>query len=591
VAFFVFPLLINKEEHMHKMPIDKYRPFPAIELPQRSWPSNSIKRAPVWCSEDLRDGNQALAIPMDIDKKLAMFNLLVSMGFKQIMVSFPSASQVEFDFTRTLIEKNIIPVDVTIEVLTQARDNLITRTFESLRGAKKAIVHVYNSTSELQRRTVFRTSKADIVDIASKGTVLVREETKKLPGTEIVYEYSPESFTGTELDFALETSQAVIDAWRPTRDKKMILNLPSTVEMATPNVYADQIEWMCSRLKNRESVIISVHAHNDRGTAVAATELALMAGAERVEGTLFGNGERTGNADILTLALNLFSQGVDPLLDFQDINRITSVYEKCTLMPVNARHPYAGELVYTAFSGSHQDAINKGMKAYQNNRQKYWEVPYLPIDPSDVGRTYECIIRINSQSGKGGVAYIMEQEFGFILPKEMHPEFGRVIQAISEQTGREVLPQEILNAFQREYFGTNAPLTFTRCGIQEQPSPRGSGNACGSAITAAVGVSGVEQEISGTGNGPVDAFCQALKKEFSMDFTLVSYHEHALEQGSDSLAVAYIQIEDGDRSRFFGAGIDTNISIASLKAVASALNRSPKIRTYFSRDASRGRHG
>jgi 2-isopropylmalate synthase len=566
---------------MHTMPIHKYRTFPPVELPQRSWPSKKITRAPIWCSEDLRDGNQALAIPMDIDKKLAMFNLLVSMGFREIMVSFPSASQVEFDFTRMLIEQNMIPDDVTIEVLTQARDNLITRTFESLQGAKKAIVHVYNSTSELQRRTVFQIGKADIVDIAVKATELVRKETKKLQGTEIMYEYSPESFTGTELEFALEISQAVIDAWQPTTDKKMILNLPSTVEMATPNVYADQIEWMCGHLKNRDSVIMSVHAHNDRGTAVAATELALMAGAERVEGTLFGNGERTGNADILTLALNLFSQGVDPLLDFQDINRITDIYEKCTLMPVNARHPYAGELVYTAFSGSHQDAINKGMKAYQSVGQRYWEVPYLPIDPSDVGRTYECIIRINSQSGKGGVAYIMEQDFGFILPKEMHPEFGRIIQAISEQTGGEVLPQEILNAFEREYFGANACLTFTRCGIQEQPTTARAGAVCGCAIKAVVGIHGVEREISGAGNGPVDAFCQALKKEFTVDFTLVSYHEHALEQGSDSLAVAYIQIEDGDRCRFFGAGIDTNISLASLKAVASALNRSPKIRAYL----------
>ena len=568
----------SKERRMKKMPIHKYRPYPAVELPNRIWPSKTIKHAPTWCSEDLRDGNQALAIPMDIEKKLEMFNLLVSMGFKQIMVSFPAASQIEFDFTRLLIERDLIPDDVTIEVLTQAREHLIKRTLEALYGAKRAIVHLYNSTSELQRRTVFRASKADIINVAIKGTELIREGAGKLIGTEVIYEYSPESFTGTELDYALNISQAAIDVWQPTRDNKMILNLPATVEMATPNVYADQIEWMCRKIKNRDAVIISVHAHNDRGSAVAATELALLAGAERVEGTLFGNGERRGNVDILTLAMNLFSQGVDPMLDFSDMDRVRRVYEKCTMMPVNARHPYAGELVYTAFSGSHQDAINKGMKTYQDSRQEYWEVPYLPIDPSDVGRTYESIIRINSQSGKGGVAYVMEQEFGFILPKEMHPEFGSIIQAISEKTGNEVLSQEILGAFEREYLGTNGSLMFKCHGLHEQLALGRSGNARSTGIQALVAINGKERKISGTGNGPVDAFCQALKKEIGVEFVLVSYHEHALAQGSDSMAVAYIQIEDGARRRFFGAGIDTNIFVASLKAVVSGLNRSPLIR-------------
>jgi 2-isopropylmalate synthase len=564
---------------MNNMPAHKYKPYPPIALSNRTWPSKTITVSPLWCSVDLRDGNQALAMPMSVDEKLKMFNLLVGMGFREIEVGFPSASQIEFEFARLLIEGNHIPPDVTIQVLTQARENLIKRTFEAIHGAKRAIVHLYNSTSELQRRVVFRMGKDEITEIAIQGARLIRDEAKKLAGTKVIYEYSPESFTGTELDFALEISQAVMDIWQPTRDNKMILNLPATVEMSTPNVFADQIEWMCGRIKNRDSVIISVHAHNDRGTAVAATELALMAGAERVEGTLFGNGERTGNVDILTLGMNMLSQGIDPKLDFQDISRIIEVCDRCTKMPIHARHPYAGELVYTAFSGSHQDAINKGMKAYQNSKKEYWEVPYLPIDPTDVGRTYESIIRINSQSGKGGVAYVMEKEFGFILPKEMHPEFGRFIQTISEKTGNEVPSQAILEAFEREYLGTNGPLTFKGCGIQEKPAQGRSGASCGTEIKALVAINGAEQKISGAGNGPVDAFCQALKKEINIDFTLVSYHEHALEQGSDSLAVAYIQIEDGEHDRFFGAGIDTNISIASLKAVMSALNRSTKIRT------------
>jgi 2-isopropylmalate synthase len=566
---------------MNKMPVQKYKPYPPINLFNRMWPSKTINHAPIWCSVDLRDGNQALAIPLSVENKLAMFNLLVSMGFKQIEVGFPSASQIEYDFTRFLIETNLIPEDVTIQVLTQSREHLIKKTFESLRGAKRAIVHLYNSTSELQRRVVFRLKKSEITDIAVQGARLMISEAEKLTQTEILYEYSPESFTGTELDFAFAVSEAVMDVWKPTRNKKMILNLPATVEMATPNVFADQIEWVCGRIKNPDAVVISVHAHNDRGTAVAATELALMAGAERVEGTLFGNGERTGNVDIITLAMNMFSQGVDPLLDFHDIDLISRTCEQCTLLPVNARHPYAGELVYTAFSGSHQDAINKGMTAYEDSKQTHWEVPYLPIDPTDVGRTYESIIRINSQSGKGGVAYILENEFGFVLPKEMHPEFGRIIQAISEKTGNEVAPATIFETFEHEYLIQNAPLALKTCGIQERQAQGRHEAVCASNVEALVEINGTKREIAGTGNGPVDAFCHAIKNELTLDFELISYHEHALEQGSDSKAVAYIQIEDEDRSRFFGAGIDTNISTASLKAIVSALNRSPKILTRF----------
>lgn len=563
---------------MSKMPVHKYKPCPPVDLPNRTWPSRTTKHAPIWCSVDLRDGNQALAIPLSVENKLEMFKLLVDMGFKEIEVGFPSASQIEFDFTRLLIEKNLIPDDVTIQVLTQAREHLIKRTFEALRGAKRAIVHVYNSTSELQRRVVFRMDKAEIKDIAMQGVKLIKEEAKKIPGTEIICQYSPESFTGTELDYALEVCEAVMDVWQPTRDKKIILNLPATIEMSTPNIFADQIEWFCGRLKERDAATISIHAHNDRGTAVAATELALLAGADRVEGTLFGNGERTGNLDIVTLGMNLFSQGVDPLLDFHDISRIVDVYEQCTNMPVHARHPYAGELVYTAFSGSHQDAINKGMKIYQDEQPEHWEVPYLPIDPTDVGRTFESVIRINSQSGKGGVAYVMEKEFGFFLPKEMHPEFGRIIQTLSEKTGDEVPPQMILEAFEREYLGTKTPIIMKSCGIHEQPARGYNGGFCGTEVKACIAINGSEREISGTGNGPVDAFCNAIRNDLGLDFILASYQEHALDQGSDSKAVAYIQIADREHKRFFGAGIDTNISIASLKALVSALNRSTTIR-------------
>lgn len=551
---------------MKRMPVEKYRPYPTVDLHDRRWPSQAIVKAPIWCSVDLRDGNQALVVPMNVDEKMEMFNLLVDMGFKEIEVGFPSASQVELDFIRALIDKDMIPADVTIQVLTQARDHLIKRTFESLRGARRAVVHMYNSTSELQRRVVFRMSKAEIIDIAVKGARLIKEEAVRLEGTEIVYEYTPESFTGTEPEFAIEICEAVMDVWLPTADRKVILNLPSTVEMSTPNIYADRIEWFCRKIKNREDVIISVHPHNDRGTGVAAAELAVMAGAERVEGTLFGNGERTGNADILTLAMNLYSQGTDPMLDISDMKRIIDLYERCMKIPVHPRHPYAGELVYTAFSGSHQDAINKGMKAYREDNLDHWEVPYLPLDPTDIGMSYESIIRINSQSGKGGVAYVMEKEHGFVLPKPMQQEFSRVIQSISERTGKEVSSVAVFEAFEKEYLKPESSFKFISCRITESDA--------GVDVKAIVMIDGVEKEISGTGNGPIDAFTHALKNDLSMMFKLVSFSEHALDKGSDSKAAAYIQIEDSEGKCLFGAGVDTNIDIASFKAILSALNRS-----------------
>jgi len=568
----------SEEEHMNVMPIHKYKPYEQMPLPGRTWPSKTITTAPAWCSVDLRDGNQALVTPMSVDEKLVLFNHLVEIGFKEIEVGFPAASRTEFDFNRLLIEQNLIPEDVTIQALTQAREHLITKTFDSLQGVKRAIVHVYNSTSALQRKVVFRMGRAEVLGLAVSAASRLREEAAKMNDSAISYEYSPESFTGTELDFALEICEAVADVLRPTPEKKLILNLPATVEMSTPNVYADQIEWFCGHIKNRGSIVVSVHAHNDRGTAVAATELALLAGAERVEGTLFGNGERTGNVDLVTLAMNLFSQGIDPKLDFHDIGRTIAVHEQCTKMPVPARHPYAGELVYTAFSGSHQDAIHKGIKVYREEKPRHWEVPYLPIDPQDVGKTFEAVIRINSQSGKGGVAYVMEHEFGFVLPKEMHPEFGKIVQAISEETGQEVLPKMILGSFEREYLLPDAPIKLISCAMHEQPAHGPNDGFRGTEVTALLSIDGAERKIFGTGNGPVDAFCRAMNEQLAAAFTLVSYHEHALEQGSASRAVAYIQIEDHEQRRLFGAGIDANISIASLRAVISALNRASKIR-------------
>ncbi|GAC1632170.1 MAG: 2-isopropylmalate synthase [Chloroflexota bacterium] len=551
--------------------IEKYRPFPRIDLPDRRWPSREIAAAPLWCSVDLRDGNQALPVPMGVGKKLELFQLLTRIGFKEIEVGFPAASQIEFEFIRTLIEDALIPDDVTIQVLTQARPELIDRTFEAVHGASKVLIHLYNSTSPAQRRIVFGLNKRGIVDIAVQGTQLVKHLVSTVPGTDIAFEYSPESFSLTEVDFALEICEAVVDVWQPTRDNKIILNLPATVEAAMPNVYADQIEWFCQHLRNRDTAIISVHTHNDRGTGVAATELGLLAGADRVEGTLFGNGERTGNVDIVTLALNLFTQGIDPCLDFSTINDIRAIYERCTRMDVPVRQPYAGDLVFTAFSGSHQDAINKGMAQQDLSPGASWDVPYLPIDPSDIGRTYEAIIRINSQSGKGGVAYVMETQLGLQLPKAMHAEFGRIINDLADGKGGEISAEEIFTAFGDEYLRRTSPFKLeafhTETAVDED---------VGETVTcvARVLVDGVRHELQSMGNGPIDAFVLALKTHGIATFEVLSYAEHSLGFGSEANAVAYIQIRTPDGATYFGAGIDTNIELASVKAVLSAVNRS-----------------
>ena len=549
---------------MQRGVIDKYRPFPAIDLPDRAWPNRTIDRAPIWCSVDLRDGNQALINPMNLQQKLSMFSLLVEVGFKEIEVGFPSAAAVEFDFTRTLIDRGLIPQDVYPQVLTQARDHLIRRTFAAIEGTPQAIVHLYNSTSELQRRVVFRMDRAAIRRIAVDGTRLVRELADRTD-TGVVYEYSPESFTGTELDFAAEVCDAVIEAWDPSPERRMIVNLPATVELATPNVYADQIEWFLRNVRRRDDIILSLHTHNDRGTGVAATELGLLAGGQRVEGTLFGNGERTGNVDIVTVALNLYTQGVDPGLELSDLGRLIEVSDACTDLPVGPRHPYAGELVFTAFSGSHQDAINKGMAAQGGGR---WEVPYLPIDPTDVGRSYQAIIRINSQSGKGGVAYVMENEFGCQLPKTMQPEVGQVVQDLTDRTGREVNAAEIWEAFRREYLQADRPIRFLDYAFasDERDSSLVHGRL-------SVEIEGERMELSGTGNGPIDALKSALGQAGWDDFKLTHYSEHALGQGTDSTAIAYIQVLRGDGTQRFGAGTHPNIAKASALALISALNR------------------
>jgi 2-isopropylmalate synthase len=564
---------VERRKIMKRMNIEKYRPYPGINLPDRQWPAKTIMKAPIWCSVDLRDGNQALKIPMNLEEKLKLFELLVAIGFKEIEVGFPSASQVEFDFTRTLIEEHRIPEDVTIQVLTQSRDHLIRKTFESVKGVKKAIVHLYNSTSILQREVVFQMGKEGITSIAVEGAQLMEKLKAEANNPGIRFEYSPESFTGTELEYAVDICYAVMDVWQPTPEEKVIINLPATVEMATPNVYADQIEWCCRHIKNRDSVIISLHTHNDRGTAVAAAELAMMAGADRVEGTLFGNGERTGNMDIVTMALNLFSQGIDPELDFSDINRVHDIYQECTRMTVHERHPYVGEFVYTAFSGSHQDAINKGMKAQKERQSPIWAVPYLPIDPQDVGRSYEKIVRINSQSGKGGVAYVMEQEFGFKLPKAMHPEFGRVIQTVTDTTGNELSPQEIWDHFAKEYLTRCYPYELRECHIHSDDNEKYPALDQKTTVKVVVSVAGSEIVFDGVGNGPIDAFVKGLNQTIDLNFTITSYAEHAIARGSDSRAVAYISIEKATGISAFGAGIDPNISIASIKAILSALNR------------------
>jgi len=551
---------------MQPAPITKYRLFPPVSLPNRQWPSRTITRPPIWCSVDLRDGNQALAIPMDVEEKLEFFDLLVRVGFKEIEVGFPSASQIEFDFVRRLIEENHIPGDVAIQVLCQCREDLITRTVESIAGAKNVIFHLYNSTSPAQRRYVFGAEKPAIVKIATDAVGLMKRLTRPLvtAGASLRLEYSPESFTSTELEFALEICEAVTDVWQPTAANKIILNLPATVEYATPNIHADQIEWMCTHLRRRDLTIVSLHTHNDRGTGVAATELGLLAGADRVEGTLFGNDERTGNLDIVTVALNLYTHGVHPGLDFTDINAIRDVYERCTRMEVPARQPYAGELVFTAFSGSHQDAIKKSWAAQKPGQP--WDVLYIPIDPADIGRAYKAIIRINSQSGKGGVAYIMEKEFGFDLPKAMHKEFGRVINDLADERKTEITPKEIHEAFLKEYIAREHPVKLEHFRTTE----RDSQVKC----EATIKFEGRTHKLTGTGNGPIDAFVNALGTAGLPPFKLLSYAEHSLGKGAEARAVSYIQVKTPRGLAYFGAGIDTNIELASIKALVSALNRS-----------------
>ncbi len=544
----------------------KYRPFAPVDLPDRTWPSATITRAPLWCSVDLRDGNQALVEPMGPERKQRMFETLVAMGFKEIEVGFPSSSQPDFDFVRWLIESDAIPEDVTVQVLTQAREPLIRRTFDAIRGARRAIVHLYNSTSTLQRRVVFGLDRAGIVDIAVDGTRLVRELADAMPETDVRFEYSPESFTGTELNFAVEICERVMDAWKPTRERPIILNLPATVEMSTPNVYADMIEWFGRHVSRRDAIVLSVHPHNDRGCAVAAAELAVMAGADRVEGTLFGNGERTGNVDVVTLAMNLFSQGVDPMLDVSDIDALVAVAEHCNRLPVHPRHPYGGTLVYTAFSGSHQDAINKGLAAQRADASGVWEVPYLPIDPADVGRSYEAVIRVNSQSGKGGVAYLLERDHGLTLPRALQIEFSAIVQRMTEESGSELSSEAIFRAFEAEY------LDGPEDAVVEHSVTAGSSGDCSIAATVTIG--GKRQEIAGHGNGPIDAFTRALRDATAADVRVVDYHEHALGAGAGATAVAYVEIAVGNGAPAFGVGRDPNLITASLRAIVGAYRRS-----------------
>jgi len=549
---------------------NKYKPFPRVRLKDRKWPDATITRAPIWCSVDLRDGNQALAVPMSVSEKLEMFALLVQVGFKEIEVGFPSASQTEFDFIRLLIEGGHIPEDVTIQVLTQAREHLIRRTFEALKGAKKVIVHLYNSTSPLQRKITFRMSPEEIKQIAVDGTKLVKSLVPSLPGTQVRFEYSPESFSDTEPEFALEVCEAVMQAWGPTQQDRIILNLPHTVEWDLPNVHADQIEWFCGHLKARDKAIISVHTHNDRGTGVAAAELCLLAGADRAEGTLFGNGERTGNLDLVTMALNLYMHGISPDLDFSHLPEIREVYERCTRMQVPPRHPYAGDLVFTAFSGSHQDAIKKGMDLRGEDVGALWQVPYLTIDPRDVGRDYEAIIRINSQSGKGGIAYILSRDFGLDLPKSMHPEIGNAATAVADKEGRELSPEEIFNVFKAEYLQTKEPLSLGRYRVQ----PEADG---GYTIEAGVHINGREKTVTGRGNGPINAFVHALEQNGWKHFRILDYRSHAVTIGSASDSIAYVQVvRERDKATFWGAGINSNIESAGLFALVSAINRAFK---------------
>lgn len=556
----------------------KYSPFQPVVLPDRQWPSAVIDRAPIWCSVDLRDGNQALIEPMGWERKLRLWEKLVATGFKEIEVGFPSASQTDFDFVRMLIEEKRIPEDVTIQVLTQARESLITRTFEAVRGAPTVIVHLYNSTSTLQRRVVFGLDEAGVIEMARAGTQLVKSLAAGMDqyGTRVRFQYSPESFTGTELPFAVRITEAVMDVWQPTPADPMIVNLPATVEMSTPNVYADQIEWFARTVRNRDSLLLSLHPHNDRGTAVAAAELGLMAGADRVEGTLFGNGERTGNVDLITVALNMYTQGVDPGIDCSDIQDLVDTAEYCTRLSVHPRHPYAGELVYTAFSGSHQDAISKGLAALRVANSAVWEVPYLPIDPADVGRGYDAVIRINSQSGKGGVAYILERDYGLQAPRRLRIEFAETVQGVTDSEERELSPDEIWQAFNSDYMAAGtAENPWRLVEYATVPVAKGSDERT---LVATLEKDGVEQRIEGRGNGPIDAFVNAVQAGFGVAVQVIDYHEHAVGTGANAQAVCYLETTVDGAGPLFGVGCHTNIVMASLLAVTSALNRAGRAR-------------
>lgn len=550
----------------------KYIPFTPVSLPDRTWPNNHIEKAPTWCSVDLRDGNQALVTPMNLQEKLDFFKLLVDIGFKEIEVGFPSASETEYEILRALIDGHYIPDDVTIQVLVQAREHLIRKTFEAVRGAKNVIIHFYNSTSTLQRKVVFKKDMQGIIDIAVAGAKLVRELTEAdQSGTKFRYEYSPESFSGTEMDFAVDICHQVMETLGATKENPVILNLPNTVEMCTPNTYADQIEYFIRHLPNRDAAIISVHPHNDRGTGVACAELSMLAGADRVEGTLFGNGERTGNLDIVTVALNMFTQGVDPMLDFSHIDHVREIYERCTKMHVPERWPYAGKLAFTAFSGSHQDAINKGHEYMRESKTPYWEIPYLPIDPADVGREYEPIIRINSQSGKGGAAFIMDHNYGYHMPKAMHPEFGAVVQAECDRTGRELTANEVYELFHREFLNISEPYALSRAKFYEEAIAGSAANV--THFSGVLSVRGQFVQLESRGNGPIDAFFNALGQAGIEGYSFISYSEHAISMGSDSQAVAYIELRVPGGRRIFGVGTEHNINFASVKGILSAINR------------------
>ena len=550
----------------------KYIPFTPVSLPDRTWPNNRIEKAPTWCSVDLRDGNQALVTPMNLQEKLDFFKLLVDIGFKEIEVGFPSASETEYEILRALIDGHYIPDDVTIQVLVQAREHLIRKTFEAVRGAKNVIIHFYNSTSTLQRKVVFKKDMQGIIDIAVAGAKLVRELTEAdQSGTNFRYEYSPESFSGTEMDFAVDICHQVMETLGATKENPVILNLPNTVEMCTPNTYADQIEYFIRHLPNRDAAIISVHPHNDRGTGVACAELSMLAGADRVEGTLFGNGERTGNLNIVTVALNMFTQGVDPMLDFSHIDHVREIYERCTKMHVPERWPYAGKLAFTAFSGSHQDAINKGHEYMRESKTPYWEIPYLPINPADVGREYEPIIRINSQSGKGGAAFIMDHNYGYHMPKAMHPEFGAVVQAECDRTGRELTANEVYELFHREFLNISEPYALSRAKFYEEAIAGSAANV--THFSGVLSVRGQFVQLESRGNGPIDAFFNALGQAGIEGYSFISYSEHAISMGSDSQAVAYIELRVPGGHRIFGVGTEHNINFASVKGILSAINR------------------